>query len=65
MEEVISTFINRAANKNPCSLFHPTSLLVDEANCNKKARLKWPEALPVVMMNMRAAVQRTVGLQTR
>lgn len=65
MEEVISRFINRAAKKNLGSPLHSTSLLGDEANCNKKAGLRWPDALPTVMMKMRAAVQRTVWLQTR
>lgn len=38
MEEVIWTFINRAAKKNIGSLLHPTSLLMDQANCNKKSK---------------------------
>lgn len=65
MEGMMLTSMTRVTNKNLGSLLHPASLLADEVNCNQKTGLTWPEALPIVMMNIKAAVQRTVGLQTR
>lgn len=68
MGEMRLRFINRGTDKHAGSLLRCTSLLAEEASCNNysgRDSLKWPEALPVVMMNMSAATQRDVGLQTR
>lgn len=64
MEEIIFTPINRVTKGNLGSLLCCTSLLVDEANCNKN-KPQVARALPVVMMNKRAVVQRIAELQTR